>query len=157
MELHPDHWSTTLKSHLEILGNYVLTTYQSYSNSQVIFIMHIHLMSTFITNPFYIPGQTHTNSSSSIHEYRIISHINTMALSLPTISCSLHAKNYPSSSFTTHTPSYSCIFIHLMPLYNNPIKSMPSIQEQRKYQTRAHSRPTPRSGWRVSLKRAPFA
>jgi len=32
------------------------------------FITHIYLMSTFIINPFYIPGQTHTNSSYSIHE-----------------------------------------------------------------------------------------
>jgi len=51
-----------------------------------------------------------------------------------------HVHYMPSSSFTIHTPSHSCIFIHLMPLYNNPIKYMPNIQEQRKYQTRTHSR-----------------
>jgi len=128
MELRPDHRSTTLKSHLEISRNYVPTTYQSCSNNQVIFIMHIHLMSTFITNPFYIPGQTiPTHHPPSMNrEFYLIS--------LP---CHFHnqpfhvyymPRIYPSSSFTTHTPSHSCIFIHLMSLYN-PIKYMPSIQE----------------------------
>ena len=60
-------------------------TYWPYTNhtqnSQVIFIMHIHFISTFIINPFYIPDQTHTNTSSSIHEYGILSHIKTMPLS----------------------------------------------------------------------------
>jgi len=41
MELRPDHLSTTLKSYLEISRNYALTTDQSCSINQVIFIMHI--------------------------------------------------------------------------------------------------------------------
>jgi len=45
------------------------------------FITHIYPMSTFIINLFYILGQTHTNSSYSIHEYRILAHLVTMPLS----------------------------------------------------------------------------
>jgi len=38
-----DHWSMIQKSHLEISRNHVLTTYQSCTNNQVIFIMRINL------------------------------------------------------------------------------------------------------------------
>jgi len=51
MELRPDHWSTTLKSHLEISMIYVLTTGQTHSIIQVIFIIHVNYMPTFITSP----------------------------------------------------------------------------------------------------------
>jgi len=52
MELRPDHWNMTLKYHLETSRNYVLTTCQTYTNSQVtdIYIMHRNLIPTFVSN-----------------------------------------------------------------------------------------------------------
>jgi len=41
----------------------------------------IYIMPTFITNPFHVPGQTHSNSSYSIHEYKISIHLIIMPLS----------------------------------------------------------------------------
>jgi len=51
MELHPDHWSTTLKSHLEISRIYVLTTYYTYSTNHVIFTTHVNFITIFVTIP----------------------------------------------------------------------------------------------------------
>jgi len=62
----------------ELCTDHIPVIFKQPSN---IFIMHIHLMLTFIANLFYIPGQTHTNSSYSIHEYRILTHLITMPLS----------------------------------------------------------------------------
>jgi len=78
--------SRTLKHDLEISPrdfkelriNHIQIVFKQPSN---IFIMHIHLMSTFIINLFYIPGQTHANSSYFIHEYRILTYLITMPLS----------------------------------------------------------------------------
>jgi len=51
MELRPDQ----LRHHHEVSPrgswNYVLTTYDSYFTNQLILVMHISLMPTFITNP----------------------------------------------------------------------------------------------------------
>jgi len=44
-----------------------------------------------------------------------------------------------------------------MPSYNNQIKYKPHIQEQGKRQTKMHSRSAFRSGWKASLRWAPFA
>ena len=51
MELRPDHWSTTLKSHLEISRIYALTKYYTYSINHEIFTTHVNIMSIFVTIP----------------------------------------------------------------------------------------------------------
>ena len=98
--------------------------------------MHLHLMSTFITNPFYIPGQTiptHHPPSMNRKFYLIslLSHFYNQPFHVHYM-----PRIYRTLSFTIHTPSQSCIFIHLMPSYNNTIKCMPSIQEQGKTSNR---------------------
>jgi len=48
MELRPDHWSTTLKSHLKVPRIYVLTTYYIYSINHEIFTTHVNIISIFV-------------------------------------------------------------------------------------------------------------
>ena len=116
-------------------------------------------MSTFYNQPL---SYSMSNQYQLIMLYpwiRISIHLITMPLSQPTISCSFLVKDLFIQVHLSqlNTPSHSCIFIPFMPSYNNPINSMPNIQEQeRKHQTRTHSHPALRSGWRVSLRRAPL-
>jgi len=48
MKLRPNHWSTTLKSHLGIPRIYVLTTYYTYSINHEIFTTHVNIISIFV-------------------------------------------------------------------------------------------------------------
>jgi len=45
-----------------------------------IYHAYTYIMSTFITNPFYVLNQIHTNSSYFINEYPIPTHLITMPL-----------------------------------------------------------------------------
>jgi len=48
--------------------------------SRKIYHAYTYIMSTFITNPFHVSNQIHTNSSYSINEYPIPTHLVTMPL-----------------------------------------------------------------------------
>jgi len=107
IELRPDHWSTTLKSHLEISRNYALTTDQSCLINQVIHIIHITSCQ---------PSSTHPHSYPNIETYQpilCISYQYHVSL-IPSISFKLHAKSIPNPSFTNHESHHSYITIHLM-------------------------------------------
>jgi len=100
MELRPDHWSTTLKSHLEISRIYTLTIDELYSINQEGFNMHTHTHTHTHTHIYiyidiyiyiyHIPAPhnppvsysqwIHTNPLFSNHEYGTPSHITTMPL-----------------------------------------------------------------------------
>jgi len=92
--------------------------------SRKIYHAYTYIMSTFITNPFHVSDQIHTNSSYSIHEY---SHSNSSRYHvtlIPTSSLRSHAKFMPNPLFTIHESHHSSIFICLMHLtqYSNPSK-----------------------------------
>jgi len=107
MKLRPDHWSTTLKSHLEISRNYALTIDQSCSINQVIFIIHITSCQPFP------PILIHIQILNSHQFILCISYQYHVSLIL-TISFKSHAKFIPNLSFTIHESHHSCIIIYLM-------------------------------------------
>jgi len=114
MELHPDHWSTTLKSHLEISRNYTLTTYQSCSINQVMFT--IHNISCQPLQPILIHNQMLNPYQPILPKqwiYICISYRYHVSL-IPTNSFKWHAKFIPNPSSTIHESHHSCIIIYHM-------------------------------------------
>jgi len=151
MELRPHHWSTTLKSHLETSRNYVLTTWQTHTNSQVTdtYIIHRNLIPSFVTNPYFsyvesIPtchSQPWVKCSSSYQSHAtglptimsIVAHVKlvTTYIHIFNLSSIIHIKILSNSWFTHKTLSQSCIIIPIKPSYNNSYKYQLNIQAQR--------------------------
>jgi len=114
MELRPDHWSRTLKSHLEISRNYALTTDQSCSINQVMFT--IHNISCQPLQPILIHNQMLNPYQLILPKqwiYICISYQYHVSL-IPTISFKSHAKFIPNPSSTIHESHHSCIIIYHM-------------------------------------------
>jgi len=71
MELRPDHWSTTMRSHLEAHG--ITHWHKPIILNQSSIIYHAHNSHANLYNQIHIhiPCWIHSNSSFPIHEYRI--------------------------------------------------------------------------------------
>jgi len=78
MELRPNHWSTTMRSHLEARG--ITHWHRPIILNQSSIIYHAHNSHVNLYNQIHIhiPCWIHSNSSFPIHEYRISPHTNTM-------------------------------------------------------------------------------
>ena len=114
MELRPIHWSTTLKSHLEISRNYALNTDQSYSINQVMFT--IHNISCQPLQPILIHNQRLNPYQLIFFKqwiYICISYQYHVSL-IPPISFESHVKFIPNPSSTIHESHHSCIIIYHM-------------------------------------------
>jgi len=151
MELRPDHWSTTLKSHLETSRNYVLTTRQTYTNSQVTdtYIIHRNLIPSFVTNPYlsYVESiptrhfqpwvksfsshQSHATGLPTIMSIVAYVKLVTTYIHIFNLSSIIHIKIMSNSWFTHKTLSQSYINIPIKPSYNNLYKYQLNIQAQR--------------------------
>jgi len=127
MELRPNHWSTTRKSHLETHGFTYWQHTNHIPNKQIILIMHLtpHAIlcnsSSFIFHVDFIPS--HSSQFGDIelhlipipcHQCNIIVHTEFMTTYITNHFIEIHAKIYPRSSFIIHESHHSCKFIHLI-------------------------------------------
>jgi len=171
MELRPDHWSTTRKSHLETRGFTYWQHTNHIPNKQLKMIMHLKSQAILCNPPLiifhvdFIPSHSSRFGDIKLH-----------LIPIPCHQCNILAHTeFMTTYITNHFIEITCqdlfkFIIHnpwipsLMQNYSSHIfnitiisKQVPTIQEQKNNQTPHCPRPTPRSGWMVSLRRAPFA
>jgi len=160
MKLRPYHWSTTLKSHLEIPRNYALTqtdhTQSIKKDLSYIYIYTCHIPA--LHNPPLSCFQwIHTNSLFSNHKmWNFISCQYHATLNINHLIC-FTCQDHTFSSFTIHESHHSYITVHHIFYHNNYIQASANHPRTRNNQTPHFPRPTPRSGWRISLRRETLA
>jgi len=157
MELRPDHWSATMKVSPRDPKELCTDTEKNMIiQSNNIHHAKIHLSCQPLKSlPFTFPGPTHHNPSMHIESSSSHFHATlTIPISFNSYA-NFHTKPIIYNSWII--PTYLMLqYIHISH-HNIHTQPISIIQEPTSIQNSTLSRPAPRSGWRVSLKRDELA